>query len=468
MGWLATDKLFKLVTGMLAASLVISNPQPLIAQNLVADPGFEEYSSLPCRQNNSFIQDLLKHWIQPLPTSTDYWNSQSDISCELNPKAIDRFPRSGTGMIGMITAAFYNSFPIEYKEYIETKLISSLKTGKLYYGEFYGHSKSVKEYDRLKANNLGLAFSESLVYDLNDKSPDHLFLPAKIKAKDVVEANEWKKISGCFLADKPYQYVLIGSFDSISSTIVRGDVSNVNESYAYYFIDDVNVRELLYDVSALSTSATLCGNQAYVELNAFVEGATGYTWEDGSNEPVIKVSTKSSKNYTVTISFNECAYTHNFYVDYIPDIVLGRDTLICSDEKLELKPIHPLKTYFWSDGTDDSIKYISSPGIYTVSVPSDECIIRDSIEVSVIDCPGFIPNVLTPNGDEYNQKLVFENIENPAWSLQILNRWGKQVYFSARYENNWDSGSVASGVYYYRLHSKNLNKVVKGWLHILR
>lgn len=441
----------------------------LTAQNLIADPGFEHFSNLPCRQNGSFIQDLLANWIQPLPTSTDYWNSKSDISCELNPLSIKRFTRGGSGMTGVITAYHYNGLPFEYKEYIETKLAEPLKPKHLYYGEFYAYSKQTGENDALKSNNLGMAFSRSIIADFNDRSPDHLFLHSKIKANDIVEGNEWEKVSGCFIADKPYQYLLIGNFESIRSTLIKGDLRNTEDAYAYYFIDDVNLKELAYDLTSLKDSITLCGGQYYTELNAFIDGATKYTWEDGSHEPILNVAVKQSATISVNISFNECIYKHDFYVEYIPDIDLGSDTVICAGEELVITVGNSIKSFFWSDGTQDSVKHISSPGIYTATVLSDECEIRDSIEVSVIECPGSVlPNVFTPNGDDYNQDFVFENIENRTWSLQVFNRWGQQVFFSARYKNDWHGAHLANGVYYYKLQSKDLKKVVKGWVQIMR
>lgn len=441
----------------------------LCGQNLVPNESFENYKILPCKPNEFFIQDFLENWRQPISTSTDYWNTIGDISCAQNPLTINRFPRTGSGMIGIITASFYNNFAIEYKEYIEVKLKETLKKDHFYFGEFYAKNRSVNQSDRLKSNNLAVALSESLINDFSNESPNHLFLNGLIKEENIIEADlTWQKISGCFVADKPYQYLLVGNFDSIDSTLTKGSINSNEYSYAYYFIDDVALNELNYNVSSLLTTTTLCPDQSFTELNASVDEATAYLWEDGSKQPTFKASTKADKDYSVTIFFNECHYKHTFHVENVPEIDLGKDTVLCKGETLKLNPRYSFGKYSWSDGSTDTVKIISSPGLYSIAVQSDYCLVQDSVYVNFIDCPSFGPNVITPNGDMYNDNLIFENIDNRIWGLKIFNRWGEQVYASSHYQNSWSGQGLNDGIYYYQLSSSGLVKVVKGWVQILR
>jgi gliding motility-associated-like protein len=63
-----------------------------------------------------------------------------------------------------------------------------------------------------------------------------------------------------------------------------------------------------------------------------------------------------------------------------------------------------------------------------------------------------IPNVITPNGDGYNDVFHIENIEKlEASTLLIYNRWGKKVYEANNYRNDWDGDNLADGVYFYVL-----------------
>jgi len=56
------------------------------------------------------------------------------------------------------------------------------------------------------------------------------------------------------------------------------------------------------------------------------------------------------------------------------------------------------------------------------------------------ECPAFeIPNVFTPNGDNYNDILIpFSTANIERIDLKIFNRWGKIMYETDDPEINWD------------------------------
>jgi gliding motility-associated-like protein len=60
-----------------------------------------------------------------------------------------------------------------------------------------------------------------------------------------------------------------------------------------------------------------------------------------------------------------------------------------------------------------------------------------------------IPNVFTPNADGINDYFTIRNL--PLYDyrpLTIYNRWGKKVFESNQYNNDWDGSNVPDGVYY--------------------
>jgi gliding motility-associated-like protein len=60
-----------------------------------------------------------------------------------------------------------------------------------------------------------------------------------------------------------------------------------------------------------------------------------------------------------------------------------------------------------------------------------------------------IPNVMTPNGDNKNDKFIIENLMDwDTRELTIMNRWGGMVYQNADYKNDWDGGTLSDGVYF--------------------
>lgn len=81
----------------------------------------------------------------------------------------------------------------------------------------------------------------------------------------------------------------------------------------------------------------------------------------------------------------------------------------------------------------------------------------------IFEHPVVIPNIITPNGDKYNQYFHITNVQLYKNSeLTILDRWGKEVYHVFNYQNNWDGEGLSPGVYYYILDLKRENKVYKG------
>lgn len=73
-----------------------------------------------------------------------------------------------------------------------------------------------------------------------------------------------------------------------------------------------------------------------------------------------------------------------------------------------------------------------------------------------------IPNLITPNGDGKNDRLVIQDLEfYPNHHLQIFNRWGIKVLDSNRYPQDWTG---PAGLYFYSLvvEGKQLN----GWIEI--
>ncbi|GEM_PF-1331429 len=125
--------------------------------------------------------------------------------------------------------------------------------------------------------------------------------------------------------------------------------------------------------------------------------------------------------------------------EIILDASLGSDTL----------------AYLWQDGSTGKVFTVTEPGIYWVRVGLGDCIATDTIEI--YNCSKLIiPNVFTPNFDEFNDRfkpaVVGDIIK---YKINIFDRWGKLVFTSDELEEGWDGtlfnkGSACSqGTYYF-------------------
>ncbi|MGJ1453063.1 gliding motility-associated C-terminal domain-containing protein [Sphingobacterium spiritivorum] len=94
-----------------------------------------------------------------------------------------------------------------------------------------------------------------------------------------------------------------------------------------------------------------------------------------------------------------------------------------------------------------------------------------NVKVNVLSNPLIVPNVITPNGDNINDKFVLKGIETyDRVSLTIINRWGNEVYRNANYDNTWEGLNLNAGTYFYIIETtKNgVKEVVKGDVLIKR
>nr|WP_293844818.1 gliding motility-associated C-terminal domain-containing protein [uncultured Arsenicibacter sp.] len=82
-----------------------------------------------------------------------------------------------------------------------------------------------------------------------------------------------------------------------------------------------------------------------------------------------------------------------------------------------------------------------------------------------------IPNVITPNGDGKNDvwrisTLPVDNCSEQFRFVQILNRWGKEVFRSTSRDFQWDGDNLPVGTYFYLI--QYTTKQYKGPLTIIR
>ena len=217
----------------------------------------------------------------------------------------------------------------------------------------------------------------------------------------------------------------------------------------------------------------------------FAFGASGYTWmpTHSLNDHLVEnplAFPDTSTLYTVQLLYRDsCSIDSMVMVEVIPRVDAG---LTWSTESecgiaapILLKDLTLNASSYYIDFGDGNTysglevpkayTYASS-GVYDVRVIgiNDHC--SDTLDLQIVS--EFInpPNVFTPNNDGFNPTFDI-GVESNKWSLKVYNRWGKEVYFSDEYQNDWDGGDLGNGTYYYRLSTGNGSNC-KGWLTIFR
>ena len=98
----------------------------------------------------------------------------------------------------------------------------------------------------------------------------------------------------------------------------------------------------------------------------------------------------------------------------------------------------------------------------------------DNVIIDVIkDYKLLVSNVITPNGDGQNDTWkIFNAASFDDISIQIMDRWGKEVYAAKEYQTEWDGNvnldNLAEGTYIYLITFTGSDQVYKGTVNILR
>ncbi len=169
----------------------------------------------------------------------------------------------------------------------------------------------------------------------------------------------------------------------------------------------------------------------------------------GATDSVYTVPANSTAtgNYNVRIVFsNACLVSDPFYVDMslLGNFNLGKDTLLCYEDSLILKPGIQNANYLWQDGSTADSLIVQQPGTYSVQISNQfGCTVNKSIHVDFQQCstcPVFVPTAFTPNNDGKNDifkvKSVCAQIDN--FNLKIYDRWGQLVFESKDISKGWD------------------------------
>jgi gliding motility-associated-like protein len=196
-----------------------------------------------------------------------------------------------------------------------------------------------------------------------------------------------------------------------------------------------------------------------------------YQWTDGDGNPIGNTQTitaSSSGNYNVAVAEllgYGCDVNDVISVRVIPEpiITLGPDSTICQHQSIELE-VHGVGidlsqydyTYYWYptfETTPYTVQAWLPEGTIPFIISVTGCTtVSDTLNLTVNICDLTIPNIITPNGDNLNDNFKVPNLEYyPNSQLIIYNRWGRKVYESSNYQNDWNGEKCSDGVYYFIL-----------------
>ncbi|SFU37485.1 gliding motility-associated C-terminal domain-containing protein [Pontibacter akesuensis] len=218
---------------------------------------------------------------------------------------------------------------------------------------------------------------------------------------------------------------------------------------------------------AISGPESMC---AGTTANLSVQQNTGETvrWSTGESSANITVTTEGTYWVEVTTA-SGCTVRDEITIALTkePTFSFPTEVPICNNEAAVLDATTEGATYRWSNGQTSPSIAVTAPGTYAVTISLNGCSYTRDIVASDDECP-VIPNIITPNGDGKNDSFVLHGVAPNSMELAVFNRWGKVVYQSDKYSNEWGATGMAAGTYYYQLKSSRSGRVYKGWVEVVK
>lgn len=214
-------------------------------------------------------------------------------------------------------------------------------------------------------------------------------------------------------------------------------------------------------------------------LSAPMGANYAYLWSTGDTTQTITVDSSGTYTVMVTDTLTSCASMDSvtIVVNPLPVANAGMDTTINLGSSVVLNGSGGVN-FIWTPSTGLDDPNIASPVAapiattdYILTVTDvNGCTDMDTVTVTVE--PNFdfmIANMITPNGDGYNDTWYVENIGlYPNNQVSVFNRNGQQVFTASAYDNTWNGDNLPDGTYYYVIEFTDTGKVIKGAITIIR
>ncbi len=220
--------------------------------NLVPNPSFETYTNCPTSQGQI---NRTGNWYMPGGGTSDYFNSCFTLTTT-SIVNMDVPANTAGYQMGIQNSAGYSGLQAwadgmtTYREYIQTKLTTTLTAGQKYFVTMY---VSLADSSLCATDDLGIYFSQNPIpqsgYNPINVVPQ-ISNPSGIFLTDNIN---WTKISGSFIATGIEEYITIGNFKNDANTDTLSAGLSCISSFSYYYIDGICV----------STDSTL-GNLTYI------------------------------------------------------------------------------------------------------------------------------------------------------------------------------------------------------------
>lgn len=257
---------------------------------------------------------------------------------------------------------------------------------------------------------------------------------------------------------------------------------------------DVSTKTIHYfkDQIEIGGDGEICEGSTF-QLSA--SGGDNYAWSSEDNTftssnpaPVVQPNRTTQYNVTVT-DRNNCVRKDTVYVRVVERVDMKWEYRLdanCSgNPSVVVQNLSPPAddisfSFDFGDGTisaEAEVEHIyKNDGTYSLKFTAQRefCTFEESVQIPVYTI--FIPNVITPDASPgYNDTfqiafgadLIPPREVGLTVKFNVFDRWGKRVFESSDYKNDWNGEGLTPGVYYVQLKIGDLT-TCKNWLQILK
>lgn len=226
--------------------LLFVTPTCCEAQNLVPNPSFEVYDT--CRVVNDvyFPATGPLGWFSAAGTPDHFMSClpyATFNSAPFNFVAF-QFPQEGSCYAGVAT---YRAVPPDIREYFMVELVEPLVVGQEYHASFYagvgwgGYPMNPAAW--IYTSGIGILFTmQPRQWVLNDPYPVPLNFAHIYSTAMITDTVGWTLVSGTFVADSAYQYLMMGNhFDNANTDTTSIAYDPIGAQIGYVLFDNVCV-----------------------------------------------------------------------------------------------------------------------------------------------------------------------------------------------------------------------------------
>lgn len=219
---------------LLLCLLFITTLRSTAQGNLIPNPSFEEADT--CAVQLGFFPNGKPLYWEPVDETPDYYRSCVPVASP-NGVPINTFgfqhPQDGGSYVGM--AAYLVN---DLREMFGVQLEEPLVIGQIYYGSFWANAAyGGPQQTGSACNNVGMLFTMSMQPWQQGMPAFSLRNYAQLYSTAIVsDTAGWTLVSGSFVADSAYQFVVFGNHFTNANTTVQV-IGPGNPNKAYVLID---------------------------------------------------------------------------------------------------------------------------------------------------------------------------------------------------------------------------------------